>query len=264
MASVTDWSSHTTTFSHDPDGNLTESSLAGTTNVTSTFDLGDVPTAITAKVGATTLAQFSYTRQAAELVGSETDSGTPGTPNPTTQTYTYDNDTRVTNTGTATAAYNADDDPTALPGVATQAFNSSDQVCWSGATTASCGSPPTGATTYSYNSDGDRVTATPPTATGASYGYNQADELTSAAPVVPQNRLADGAAHSLAVRSDGSVWAFGANADGQLGNGTTTASTTPVEVPSLSRGDPGGGRLQHQLCPHLLRHRRGLGLRRQW
>jgi RHS repeat-associated protein len=234
MASVTDWTSHTTTFTEDEDNNLTESSLNGTTNVTSTFDLGDVPTAITAKVGATTLASFAYTRQAAEMVGSETDTGTPGTPNPTSQSYAYDNANRVTSTGTATASYDSDDDPTSLPGVAAQSFNGADQLCWEGATSGSCGSPPTDATTYSYNSDGDRSVVSPPAATGSSYGYNQADELVSAAPVVPAGRLATGASHSVVLRSDGSVWATGANADGQLGNGTTTASETPVEVSSLS------------------------------
>src|SRR4030095_3571278 len=40
--------------------------------------------------------------------------------------------------------------------------------------------------------------------------------------------------HSLAVKADGTVWAWGANAFGQLGNGTTTPSLTPVQVPGLT------------------------------
>ncbi|HLK65391.1 MAG TPA: protein kinase [Bryobacteraceae bacterium] len=39
--------------------------------------------------------------------------------------------------------------------------------------------------------------------------------------------------HSLALRSDGTVWAWGYNASGQLGNGTTTNSNLPVLVPGL-------------------------------
>lgn len=40
--------------------------------------------------------------------------------------------------------------------------------------------------------------------------------------------------HSLARRSDGTVWAWGANAYGQLGNGSTTDALTPVQVSTLS------------------------------
>lgn len=40
--------------------------------------------------------------------------------------------------------------------------------------------------------------------------------------------------HSLALKSDGTVWAWGNNSYGQLGDGTTTNRTTPVQVVGLS------------------------------
>lgn len=46
--------------------------------------------------------------------------------------------------------------------------------------------------------------------------------------------VAGGTSHSLAVKSDGSVWAWGRNAKGQLGNSTTTNALLPVQVTGLS------------------------------
>lgn len=43
-----------------------------------------------------------------------------------------------------------------------------------------------------------------------------------------------GSLHSVALRSDGTVWTWGDNALGQLGVGTGPDSTTPVQVPGLS------------------------------
>jgi alpha-tubulin suppressor-like RCC1 family protein len=47
------------------------------------------------------------------------------------------------------------------------------------------------------------------------------------------NAIAAGASHSLALKDDGTVWAWGDNQLGQLGDGTTTSSSTPVQVSDL-------------------------------
>ncbi|ODA90867.1 hypothetical protein ATY41_08100 [Leifsonia xyli subsp. xyli] len=75
------------------------------------------------------------------------------------------------------------------------------------------------------------------------WGHNNDGELgngtttASTTPVQAQGlggrtitAIAAGGYHSLALASDGTVWAWGHNNDGELGNGTTTASTTPVQV----------------------------------
>jgi alpha-tubulin suppressor-like RCC1 family protein len=46
--------------------------------------------------------------------------------------------------------------------------------------------------------------------------------------------VAAGHHHSVALKSNGTVWAWGQNDNGQLGNGTTTAALTPVQVPGMS------------------------------
>jgi alpha-tubulin suppressor-like RCC1 family protein len=45
--------------------------------------------------------------------------------------------------------------------------------------------------------------------------------------------VAAGVDHSLALKSDGTVWAWGNNNHGQLGNNTSVGSLVPVQVPGL-------------------------------
>jgi len=47
-------------------------------------------------------------------------------------------------------------------------------------------------------------------------------------------KIAAGGLYSLAVKSDGTVWAWGHNNYGQLGDGTATDRSTPVQVAALT------------------------------
>jgi len=48
--------------------------------------------------------------------------------------------------------------------------------------------------------------------------------------------ISAGDAHTVALKTDGSVWAWGDNGDGQLGDGSIIAKLTPVPVSGLSSG----------------------------
>ncbi|MFF1384751.1 RHS repeat-associated core domain-containing protein [Arthrobacter sp. NPDC058288] len=79
-----------------------------------------------------------------------------------TETWTYDknaNRTKDTKTGTADV-YNA--------------YNAADQLCWAGSSAGTCASPPGGATTYSYDANGNTTVAGATT-----QGYNVFDQYTS-------------------------------------------------------------------------------------
>jgi YD repeat-containing protein len=59
----------------------------------------------------------------------------------------------------------------------TQAYNADGQLCWAGAGSASCSSPPTGATLYTSNSVGERTGAVTQSGATTSYGWDQAGNL---------------------------------------------------------------------------------------
>lgn len=47
--------------------------------------------------------------------------------------------------------------------------------------------------------------------------------------VTPQ--IEAGGSHTVALKSDGTLWAWGDNSQGQLGDGTTTERHAPVQIP---------------------------------
>lgn len=72
--------------------------------------------------------------------------------------------------------------------------------------------------------NGDQSNATP----ARPVPYAKVQGLTDVAGI------AAGGAHGIALKSDGSVWTWGKNQFGQLGNSTNIASLIPIQVPGLS------------------------------
>ena len=58
----------------------------------------------------------------------------------------------------------------------------------------------------------------------------------SAGAAAPASSLSSGNAHNCAVTTAGAVWCWGQNDYGQLGDGTSTSSNTPVAVSGLGSG----------------------------
>jgi alpha-tubulin suppressor-like RCC1 family protein len=102
----------------------------------------------------------------------------------------------------------------------------------------------------SADPDGQTSAAVLANGTVATWGYNWAGQIGDGrwptprlAPfVVPGlagiTQVAVGAQHMLALDSAGTIWSWGANVNGQLGNGTTSSiqgsNPTPVPVPGLT------------------------------
>ena len=59
---------------------------------------------------------------------------------------------------------------------------------------------------------------------------------------------AAGSSHSVALKSDGTVWAWGLNSSGQLGNNSTTMSKVPVQVSGLSGATRVAGGSAHSVA----------------
>lgn len=170
MASLTDWNAATTSFAYDADGNLTQTVLPNGTTETASFDLGGTPTGMGAAPTAdpsSPLASITYTPNAADLIGAETDAGALSA----SFTYGYDDGGRLTATNGATSGYSPSGSPTQLANGTTQVF--------SGASELTSSTSSAGTTTYSYDTAGDRVSALPPSGPAQTYCYDQASRLVS-------------------------------------------------------------------------------------
>lgn len=184
--SMSDGSGGTTTFGYGPDGSLLTKHLPNGDTITNTVNGADqtTNTALTNSSNAN-LAALAYTYTATGQVKTETDtqpgavSGAGGTLTGS-QTYTYDPLGRLkssTDSTGATTNYGFDADGNlATLGATSQSFNSADQL--TSATTNGV------TTTYSYNTAGDRTQATGAGSTTKSYGYDNADRMSSATAAV--------------------------------------------------------------------------------
>ena len=222
LTSVSDWLTHTTTFAYDADGNLTSQAYPNTTTTAMGYNVADQLLSISDAPNATPatpFASFSYTRDPIGQLASTSSTGT----SQGNETYGYTKLNQLGSVNSGTYSYSAADNLTKLTSGATLGYDAANE------TTSLSNS----AATFSYDSRGNQLTGAAP-AGPAAFTYDQANRLTSYASSTGGASLATGGFHTVAVKTDGTVWDWGDNQYGELGNNSTTNSLVPVQVSGLS------------------------------
>jgi RHS repeat-associated protein len=194
MGSVKDWlsSANTTQFGYDANSNLTTDTFQSTATDTYGFNAADQMTSISDVKGATTLFAASYTRDSNGQLATDSSQST------NQRDYKYTALNQVCYAGSANTsactspptssypyAYDNADNLTTMEnaghtGKNTQQFNAADELCWTvaGASSNACGSAPTGATTFGYDTKGNRTSQVPSTGSATCNTFDQANRLT--------------------------------------------------------------------------------------
>ncbi len=243
LTTVADWLGNTTTYT--PNANSFDTGVAyqNGVNVTQTPNDANQNMGITDKLGSTTLASMTYTRDGNNQVTGETDSGLTQVAQP----FTYTPLNQVQGAGTPSYAYDAADNLTKLTSGTNQLFDAADELCWTSTSTgSSLNRAPSGATTYSYDSNGNRTASTTGSAV-LSYGYDEANRLasyTSATQTATYKYDGDGLRMSKTVNGTTTpfTWDTASSTPLLLSDGTTDyiygLNGTPIEQeaaqPSIS------------------------------
>jgi RHS repeat-associated protein len=251
LASIVDPASRTTSFGYNADGAPTTTTAANGTVATIAYNTANQPTSSALTDGATALGTITYARNAdGDLTGTAPTSGAPGS----TTTYSYNSNEQLTGAtvGSTTTGYAYDSvgNPTTV-GNATQAFDPSGELCWSTTSTVTsptCGTVPSGATTYSFNGDGQRTASTPTTGSATNYAYNSAGELSGVSGAVLASYTYNGDGLRASKTAGGTTTTFTYDTNGQvpllLTDGTNDYVYGPTGAP-VEQFTPGGGSPQY-------------------
>ena len=224
LTGIGDWLGNTTVVTPDADSDVITMTLPADTGLVDSFgyDSAGALSSVTNKSAGVTRSSLTYGRDNANQVSSVASTGSPAD----AHSYTYTPLNQLKNLDATTYAYDAADNLTQLASGATLTYDAANQ--------ATSIVRPTGTTTMGYDTRGNRTSAAPTTGPASAYGYDQANRLTSFDPTTKASSVAGGWYHSLAAKADGTVSAWGYNAQGQLGNDTLTNSTTPVPTSALA------------------------------
>ncbi len=193
LTSVRDWLGNVTRFGYDANGNQDRITYpAGTANVdTFSFDNADRLIGVAFNKSGSAYAQLSYTRRNNGDLSSTTQVGLPG---PASETHGYNLRDQLTSSGAASYDYDAADNLVRLADGTRQVFDPAQRLCYSVPAgvpaTAPCNQPPTEATRFSYDNNGNRTKVSPSGDATWDLSYDQENRLTKA--VVPTGSGHDG------------------------------------------------------------------------
>ena len=181
-ATMTDWAGNTFTYGYNATGQHDSLSInSGAVGVTTTYDdAGNVASVdATAASGATPLLDLSVTRAENGQITAEVP--VVGTTTMATDSFGYNTNNQVNSgpiigtTGSTAYSYKPDGGITqATNTFASAGYDTADRLCWtySGTSSNACGTTPTGGTTYSNNTDGERTSMVPSTGNSESYAWD--------------------------------------------------------------------------------------------
>ncbi|MBF4563114.1 RHS repeat-associated core domain-containing protein [Microbacterium sp. VKM Ac-2870] len=235
---VTDPAGAVTSFAYSPDGMPTTTSYGNGDTATVAYDNADQPASNALSRGATALGTITYGRDnTGDLNATTPSAGAPGT----ATTYGYNTNQYLTSSTVGSTATNYTYDnvgnPTKL-GAATQTFDPAGRLCWSTTTAVSspsCTTAPASATTYSYDTNGDRTRKAPFGTAATTYAYNAAGELTSLAGATAATYTYNGDGLRASKTASGSTVTFTWDSRGKvpelISDGTTNYIYGPTGTP---------------------------------
>jgi RHS repeat-associated protein len=124
LTNITDWLGHTTTISPDPNGNTNSIGYGNGVTGNQSFNHADQLTGITDSKSGSTLASFTYTRDANGQLASLTPTGVTQS----NETYSYSQLNQLSGVNSNSYGYDAADNLTSLPNGNTQSFDPADQL----------------------------------------------------------------------------------------------------------------------------------------
>ena len=270
LSTMTDWAGDIFAYTaYNAAGQLTNLSVnSGAVGIATHYSNAGTVASIdaTASSGATQLLNLSLTRTSNGQIATEVP--TVGSTAMATDSFLYNSNGQVSSgpivgtTGSTAYSYVADGGISGDANTSASAgYNAADQLCWTSSSSAAnvCASPPSGATMYGRNADGERISMTPASGNSASYGWDtttgdlmcanisgttcSTSSPTSSTTVYSYNGSGLRASSTIGSSTTNYTWGDIGSSSQELSNGTwdylySPGSNVPIEQIAASGSSP--------------------------